>query len=102
MVEYNNPYKQKNIAPRSEVIKARSEKQARKQFANMGIDDDSNLKWFQADSDTHNSHLVFSHQVDSALVENNVKHHDEKEMKMKPVYPARYEFIPSDEKHLKE
>ena len=104
MVEYNNPYKQKiNIVPRSEVIRARSEKEAKAQFASMmNGDDDSNLKWFQADSDSHNSHRVVQSEVNSIFVENNVKQHDEKEMKMKSVYPVRYEFIPSDEQHLKE
>ena len=104
MVEYNNPYKQKNnIVPRSEVIRARSEKEAKEQFANMmHYDDDSSLKWFQSDSDTYNTHKVIQYELHIVFVENNVKHHDEKEMKMKSVYPVRYEFIPSDEKHLKE
>ena len=55
-----------------------------------------------ADSDSHNSHRVVQSEVNSIFVENNVKQHDEKEMKMKSVYPVRYEFIPSDEKRLKE
>ena len=91
MIEYNNPYKQKiNIVPRSEVIRARSEKEAKEQLASvMNGDDDSNLKWFQADSDTHNSHRVVKFEINSIFVENNVKHHDEKEMKMKSVLSSQ-------------
>ena len=50
----------------------------------------------------YNTHKLVKWEFHSIFVENNIKHHDEKEMKMKSVYPVRYEFIPSDEKHLKE
>ena len=104
MVQYNHPCKQKvNIVPRSEVIKARSEKEAKEQFASMmNESNEMGIRWYQAESAQYNTYKILSINVDSVFVEINVKHHDEKEMKMKSVYPVRYEFIPSDEKHLKE
>ena len=70
MVEYNNPYKQKvNNAPRSEVIKARSENEAKEQFTSMMHgDNEMGLRWYQAESETYNSYKLLSTNVDSVFV----------------------------------
>jgi len=86
----------------NETIKAVSKKDAEEQYKQMATDYFNNNNHSKGQgSDDWRSSKVTDIFIDDVVPESSFKAKSEKDSMMKKAYPVKYDFIPSDDRHLK-